>query len=109
MLSNRETVLMVFFDLSVKTKRQRREYRRFRAAMLTMGFAQMQKSIYYKMASNVSRIAAQMRELEKYKPRVGIVQFLPVPLGVFLKLESLVGPQLDFVRELDPVLEFIDN
>ena len=109
MLSKRETVLLVLFDLSVKTKRQRREYRRFRSAMLTMGFAQLQKSVYYKMLGNVSNIAAQKKELLKYKPRVGIVQFLPLPLNVFLKLESLVGDQFDFVRELNPVLEFVDD
>ena len=109
MLSKRETVMMVFFDLSIKTKRQRREYRRFRAAMLTCGFAQLQKSVYYKMLKNVSNIAAQKKELLKFKPRKGIVQFLPLPLGVFLKLESLVGQQFDFSMELNPVLEFVDD
>lgn len=109
MLSNRGTVLLIFFDISVKTKRQRREYRRFRSAMLTMGFAQLQMSIYYKMLANVSNIAAQKKALTKFKPRVGIVQLLPLPLNFFLKLESLVGPQFDFARELDPVLEFTDD
>lgn len=109
MLSNRETVLLVLFDLSVKTKKQRREYRRFRADMLTMGFTQLQKSVYFKMLSNVSSVDRQKKELKKRKPRVGIVQFLPMPLGVFLKLESLIGPQFEFSKELRPVLEFIDD
>lgn len=38
--------VVVFFDLPTETAEERRDYRRFRAALLKNGFFMMQESVY---------------------------------------------------------------
>lgn len=108
MFSNREAVLMILFDLPVKTKKQRRDYRRFRGAMLKQGFTMLQESVYFKILSNVSSYASQRLELSRYKPRTGNIQFLSIPLNSFLKMDAMVGASFDFNKCLAPVLRISD-
>ena len=44
--------VLVFFDLPVETKAERREYARFRRALVKDGFLMMQESVYCKLALN---------------------------------------------------------
>ena len=44
--------VVVFFDLPTETAEERRDYRRFRAALLKNGFFMMQESVYSKIILN---------------------------------------------------------
>lgn len=44
--------VIVFFDLPVKTKKDRREYSNFRKYLVKSGFMMMQESVYSKLALN---------------------------------------------------------
>lgn len=50
--------LMIMFDLPVLTSENRRNYRKFRKALINEGFLMMQYSIYVRVCSNkkISRI-----------------------------------------------------
>ena len=44
--------LIVFFDLPVKTAKQRKDYRQFRKFLLKDGYLQLQESVYAKLVVN---------------------------------------------------------
>ena len=53
--------LIVFFDLPVKTAKQRKDYRQFRKFLLKDGYLQLQESVYAKLVAK----AIQSGECEK--------------------------------------------
>lgn len=82
---------MVFFDLPVETRVQRREYRYFRNSLLKSGFLMMQESVYSKLALNTSTAEAIRRSVMKECPPEGIVQLLIVTEKQYNGIEFIVG------------------
>ncbi len=83
--------VIVFFDLPVKTKKDRREYARFRKFLIKSGFVMMQESVYSKLALNQNAADAVCINVKKSKPPQGLVQMLTVTEKQFSKMEMLVG------------------
>lgn len=83
--------LLVYFDLPVKTKKDRKEYALFRKALLKNGFTMLQYSVY-------SRYCADNRVLEQHKKRVrealppkGHVRTMAVTSKIYEKMERFIG------------------
>ena len=70
--------VVVFFDLPTETAEERRDYRRFRAALLKNGFFMMQESVYSKLALNQNVANGICDSIKKHKPSAGLVQMLTV-------------------------------
>lgn len=83
--------MLVFFDLPVQTSKDRKEYRRFRKYLLSSGFLMMQESVYVKLALNYSIISRMKSNLEKNKPKKGLVQALVITEKQYAKMETIVG------------------
>ena len=83
--------VIVFFDLPVKTKNDRREYSRFRKFLVKSGFIMMQESVYSKIALNQNVAAGISESVRKQKPKAGVVQLLTVTEKQFSKMETIVG------------------
>lgn len=83
--------VIVFFDLPVKTKKDRREYSRFRKYLVKNGFVMMQESVYSKLALNQKAANSVCENVRKFKPPSGIVQMLTVTEKQFSKMEMVVG------------------
>lgn len=83
--------VIVFFDLPVKTKKDRREYSRFRKYLVKNGFVMMQESVYSKLALNQNAANSVCENVRKFKPPSGIVQMLTVTEKQFSKMEMVVG------------------
>ncbi len=83
--------VMVFFDLPVETRVQRREYRLFRNYLLKAGFLMMQESVYSKIALNASTAEAIRRSVARECPAEGIVQMLVVTEKQYNGIEFVVG------------------
>jgi CRISPR-associated protein Cas2 len=90
-MSYRFMRVMVFFDLPVETRVQRREYRYFRNFLLKSGFLMMQESVYSKLALNTSTAEAIRRSVMKECPPEGIVQLLIVTEKQYNGIEFIVG------------------
>lgn len=101
----RETILLVFFDLPVKTAESRRECRRFRTGLLDVGYSMLQKSIYFKLIPKSSMQQAERNKVMRLLPSEGNVQFLPIPLRQFQSMESLLGSPFDFKAFCSPIIE----
>lgn len=57
--------LIVFFDLPVKTAKQRKDYRQFRKFLLKDGYLQLQESVYAKLVVNDGAAGAAVARLRK--------------------------------------------
>lgn len=83
--------MLVFFDLPVQSAKDRKEYRRFRKYLISSGFLMMQESVYVKLALNYSIVSRMKSNLEKNKPRKGLVQVLVITEKQYAKMDTIVG------------------
>ena len=83
--------LLVFFDLPVLTTENRRNYRKFRTALIKNGFIMLQESVYCKLMTTPSVESSVKNMLDKNKPPEGIVQYLTVTEKQYSKMEFIVG------------------
>lgn len=83
--------VIVFFDLPVKTKKDRREYASFRKHLVKSGFMMIQESVYSKLALNQNVAAGICDNIKKHKPSSGLVQILTVTEKQYSKMQIVVG------------------
>lgn len=83
--------MLVFFDLPVETSKDRKDYRQFRNFLISSGFLMMQESVYIKLALNYSIISRMQANLEKHKPKKGLVQVLVITEKQYSKMKTIVG------------------
>lgn len=90
-MSYRFMRVIVFFDLPVKTKKDRHDYSVFRKFLINSGFMMIQESVYCKLALNQNAANLIQNSVKKNKPSDGIVQMLTVTEKQFSKMETVVG------------------
>jgi CRISPR-associated protein Cas2 len=83
--------VVVFFDLPVLTKKDIRQYTKFRKYLISQGFVMVQKSVYSKIALNGTASNAVIDNLRKHRPNEGIVQILVITEKQYQNIEFLVG------------------
>lgn len=83
--------IIVFFDLPTETGDDRRNYRKFRKALVKNGFIMLQESVYCRMISSPSVEMSVKKMIKDNKPPKGLVQFLSVTEKQFAKMEYVVG------------------
>lgn len=83
--------VVVFFDLPTETAEERRDYRRFRAALLKNGFFMMQESVYSKIILNNTAANVIKETVRKLKTGKGLIQMLTVTERQFENMEFVLG------------------
>ncbi|MBS1416724.1 MAG: CRISPR-associated endonuclease Cas2 [Christensenellales bacterium] len=83
--------VVVFFDLPTETAEERREYRKFRTALLKNGFFMMQESVYSKIALNNTAAEVIKETVRKFRAKKGIIQMLTVTERQFENMEFVLG------------------
>ena len=83
--------VVVFFDLQTETAEERREYRKFRTALLKNGFFMMQESVYSKIALNNTAAEVIKETVRKFRAKKGIIQMLTVTERQFENMEFVLG------------------
>lgn len=83
--------LFVFFDLPVKTKKDRRNATRFRKFLVNDGFDMMQLSVYTRVCRGQDAVDKHLSRVEKHLPPKGSVRALPVTERQFARMQLLVG------------------
>ena len=83
--------IMVFFDLPTETAADRREYSRFRNALIKNGYIMMQESVYIKLTLNQNSAKIAVDHVKKIKPPKGLVQVLTITEKQFQKMENITG------------------
>ncbi|WNY28544.1 CRISPR-associated endoribonuclease Cas2 [Methanimicrococcus stummii] len=83
--------VVIFFDLPMLTKKDTRQYTKFRKYLISQGFIMIQKSVYSKIALNGTASNAVIDNLKKNLPETGLVQILVITEKQYQSMEFLVG------------------
>ncbi len=85
--------LFALFDLPVRTKRQRKDYTRFRKSLLREGFCMLQFSVYARHCTSEDDSDAYSRRVQGELPPEGQVRLLSVTDRQFGKMQVFLGQE----------------
>lgn len=100
-MADRFMRLLVFFDLPVNTKKRRKEYARFRKALIQDGFLMLQYSVYVRLARNHDDAKKHMRYVEDNLPPAGSVRALTITDKQYVQMKILCGQAMADEHFLD--------
>ncbi|AMV69546.1 CRISPR-associated endonuclease Cas2 [Pediococcus damnosus] len=90
--------LMVMFDLPVETSEDRRNYRKFRKALLNEGFLMVQYSIYVRVCVDKKSANLMEKRIATFSPANGLIQSLMVTEKQYNSMNFIVGESKQDVR-----------
>ena len=88
---NRFMRILVFFDLPVKTKAERREATRFRNFLLHDGYYMLQYSVYVRICNGADAVEKHKARLRRCLPDNGAVRMLVITEKQYDSIEILLG------------------
>jgi CRISPR-associated protein Cas2 len=83
--------LMVFFDLPVGTKEQRRRATRFRNSLKDDGFMMLQFSVYARICRGQDAVDKHIRRVRSSLPEEGNVRTLQITDKQYGRMELMLG------------------
>ena len=83
--------MLVFFDLPVKTKEQRRAATRFRNFLLGDWYYMVQFSVYARICCGMDSVESHRQRLHRAVPPHGSVRLLVITEKQYTHLEILLG------------------
>ncbi len=83
--------MLVFFDLPVKTKKERRAATQFRNFLLKDGYHMVQYSVYARVCNGSDSVATHERRLKFNLPNKGSIKLLVVTEKQYDAVRVLVG------------------
>ena len=83
--------LLVFFDLPVVKKEDRKEYQNFRRFLLNDGYIMLQFSVYSRICNGIDGINKHINRLQKNIPPKGSVRYLQITEKQYTEMKFLVG------------------
>lgn len=90
--------LMVLFDLPVDSREQRREYRRFRKALIREGFFMMQYSNYVRVCPSKNAANFLVKRISEIAPREGLIQSLIITEAQYQAMNFISGTASTDIR-----------
>lgn len=88
--------MIVFFDLPVKTKNQRKVATRFRNFLLKDGYFMVQFSVYCRVCNGYDDVEKHKARIRYNRPENGSVRLLVITEKQYEKMELIIG---DLVKE----------
>lgn len=95
---DRTGVLLLFYDISVETKKGKMQYRELKKELKKEGYLTLQKSIFYKIVSNISMSSYEINRIKSIVVTDCNVLCLPLSFGTFEKMISIKGELPNFVE-----------
>ncbi|WP_297671186.1 MULTISPECIES: CRISPR-associated endonuclease Cas2 [Thomasclavelia] len=83
--------LVLFFDLPMTTRKEKRIYAHFRKYLIKNGYMMMQYSVYCKIFPNREAAVKHVNILRKNVPNAGQIRLLMVTEKQYSKIEIIVG------------------
>ena len=83
--------MIVFFDLPVKTKTQRKVATRFRNFLLKDGFFMVQFSVYCRVCNGYDDVEKHKSRIKNNRPDNGSVRLLIITEKQYEKMELIIG------------------
>lgn len=100
--------ILVFFDLPVTTKSQRKAASQFRKFLVKDGYHMVQYSVYARVCNGVDSVETHRKRLKAGLPSKGSVRMLVVTEKQYNAIEILVGnPEIyDKPQEFEQLMIF---
>ncbi len=83
--------IIVFFDLPVKSKQERRRYTKFRKFLLKDGYDMLQYSIYCRLCNGMENIQQHTNRLAQEIPPKGSIRSLILTDKQFCRMKLWIG------------------
>jgi len=83
--------MIVMFDLPIVTRRDRKEYRRFRHYLLDSGFSMLQYSVYLRLVSSKERVIRFEEKIADQLPEYGKVQIITITDKQYETIKGFYG------------------
>ena len=83
--------IILFFDLPLKTKKDRKCYSEFRKRLIKKGFFMIQYSVYTKILANRDSAMKEKEMIKKIVPEKGHVRIMLVTEKQYSKMEIIIG------------------
>lgn len=106
-MTNRCMRILVLFDLPVTSKKDRKEYAKFRKYLITDGYDMLQFSVYSRITQNHDDSRKHIERLTKNLPPKGSVRVMQVTEKQYNSMSILVGEKTATEDFLTPA-EFIE-
>lgn len=90
--------LLIMFDLSVETSKQRKAYRNFRKDLINEGFTMIQYSVYVRVCVNRKSAQFLEKKIGAFVPDAGIIQSLMLTEKQYNEMHFLLGKEKKDVR-----------
>ncbi len=100
--------IIVFFDLPVKTNKDKKIYRKFRKFLLETGHQMIQYSVYTKIVNTREAATNHLVSVEKNAPAEGNVRLMTLTEKQYANMKIIVGGksfQEDTIT-VDPFIKF---
>lgn len=92
--------MIVFFDLPVKTKNDRKIYSKFRKELIKKGFFMIQFSVYSKILANIDSATHEKESIRKIAPEVGHIRIMIVTEKQYAKMDIIIGGKTRQEKEI---------
>ena len=93
------------FDLPVLTKKDKREYVRFRKSLLEDGFTLMQYSVYLRHCASKENAEVHINRVERLLPPKGEVRILALTDKQFERMKVFLGKNKAEIEAAPPQLQ----
>ena len=91
--------MMVMFDLPTTTKKERKDYTRFRNYLLDNGFDMTQYSVYFRLVSSKERVQRFEKKIANQIPDAGNVQIITITDRQYQDIKAYYGESLQINEE----------
>lgn len=100
-MTNRFMRILVFFDLPVTSKKDRKAYADFRKFLIKDGFSMIQYSVYAKTTRNYDDAKKHYAVIKSHVPSRGAVRAMIVTEKQYASIEILAGERMEHENLLD--------
>lgn len=83
--------ILVFFDLPVETRKERRIYAEFRKYLIKNGYSMLQYSVYAKISNNRDAANKHILQLRRNVPFVGSIRVMLVTEKQYARMDIIIG------------------
>lgn len=90
-MSNKFMRILVFFDLPVVKKKERKIYSQFRRFLLNDGYDMIQYSVYSRLCNGIDMTNKHLKRLNTILPEKGSVRCLTITEKQYEEMQFLVG------------------
>ena len=93
--------ILVFFDLPVKTKKERKVATQFRNFLIKYGYYMLQYSVYVRLCNGIDSVNLHKERLKLGVPNNGSIRVLTVTEKQYDSIDILLGKKLKYEKSVE--------